>query len=81
MIHRVIAGTYETKCDRCGQTDEFKAGSRDHARRRFLDHGWEDGDPTKNEELICGDCVALAVMERLRGKPVNEFKQETDSHE
>lgn len=59
MIHRVIAGIYETKCDRCGQTDEFKAADRVHARRRFLDHGWQDGDAARNEELICPDCVAL----------------------
>ena len=59
MIARVVPGTYECKCDRCGQTEEFKAGSRDHTRRRALDHGWQDGAPGTTEEIICQDCVAL----------------------
>ena len=59
MIANVLGPVYEANCDRCGQTDEFKAGSRDHARRRFIEVGWQDGDPAKDEEIICPDCVAL----------------------
>lgn len=59
MISRVVRGIYEAKCDRCGKWDEFDAADRAHARRRFIDHGWQDGDTARNEELICSDCVAL----------------------
>lgn len=59
MINRVVSGIYEAKCDRCGQTDEFKAGNRDHARRRFLVYGWQDGAEGTIEEIICPDCVAV----------------------
>ena len=67
MINRVVPGVYEVKCDRCGQTDEFKAASRDHARKRFIDHGWQDGRPGTAEELICPDCVALEKEKEHEG--------------
>lgn len=59
MITRVNHEVYEAHCDRCGQTHETDAAGREHARRRFIYHGWRDGDAKRNEELICPDCVAL----------------------
>lgn len=66
MINRVPCQRefYEAECDRCGREDETKAADRDHARRCFFEHGWKGGNPKKNEDVICPDCVALEAATR-----------------